>query len=312
MNVKKYIRKIIFFSLPILILLVTFEYFLIKVPNDYSYKRHYLDQNSAQIENLVLGPSHIFCAVAPEYIDGHTFNASVGGQPLEYDYKIFNKYKDQFINLNTIVLGISYPSLWYKLADHERGFSLSFNYSKYYDFSSDLKGFSLNNLEVFNRPLSINYGILKKYYINKKPIKVSSKYGWNESYSQKDLFISGQKQAERQTLSRIYSDKNKGILNQNVKLIESIIQWSKTNDVKVVLVTTPMHEEFRKRINMDQLQLMINTATDIANGHTNTFYYNFFEDNRFEESDFGDATHLHSRGAIKFSKILNKQLNALD
>jgi hypothetical protein len=291
---------------------VSFEYFLIKVPNDYSYKRHYLDQNSAQIENLILGPSHIFCAVAPEYIDGHTFNASVGGQPLEYDYKIFNKYKDQFINLKTIVLGISYPSFWYKLDDHERGFSLSFNYRKYYNFDSDLKDFSLYNLEVFNRPLRINYGILKQYYFKKQPIKLSKKYGWNENNAKKDVFISGQRQAERQTLNSVFSDRNKDILNQNVKLIESMIQWSKTNNVQVVLVTTPMHEEFRKRINKDQLQLMINTAAAIANDHTNTFYYNFFEDDRFIEQDFGDATHLRSSGAIKFSKILNEKLKTLD
>lgn len=309
MMIKNYLVKIIFFIIPVLFCMVVLEVFLINIPNDYMFKRKYLDKNASDIETIIFGPSHTFASVRPEFIDGHAFNVAIGGQSIEYDYKIFNTYKRNFKNLKTIILAVSYPTLWFRLKDHRRGFSLSFNYDKYYDLESDSSDFNLLNFEVINRPLQINYGLINQYYIKKKPVMISQKYGWGKKFKARpDFKASGIMQAKRQTIIDINSKANQEIMKESIKMINDIIEWGQVNNVNVILLTTPTHDEYRKRISKNQLNITVNTASEMAFKYDNCFYINMFEDNRFTDFDFRDAHHLSPKGATKFSKILNLKI----
>lgn len=88
---KLYLKKTFFFIAPIVLGALIFEILLNRIPNDYEFKKKYLDQNVAEIETLIFGSSHTFAGLRPKYMDGHAFNVAIGGQSLEYDYKIFEK-----------------------------------------------------------------------------------------------------------------------------------------------------------------------------------------------------------------------------
>lgn len=304
---KSYIYKILFFLFPICIIVVILEFLLINIPNDYTFKKEYLDKNASEIETIIFGTSHTFAGLRPEYIDGHTFSVAIGGQSLSYDYKIFKKYQNDLKNLKTIVLAVSYPTLWFRLQDHHKDSSLIFNYEKYYgiDASANIDF----RLEILNRPLKLNYAMLSEYYVKKKPVKVSQEFGWGErGKKQVDLSRSGKQQAKRQTYTDINSIANNLRMNESIRMINEIINWGKQNKVNVVLLTTPTHLHYRENLNSEQLDITIKTAMELASENENCMYLNLLSDNRFSDEDYRDAHHLNPSGAAKMSKLVNLKI----
>lgn len=309
MKAKDYLFKIMFFVIPVVFCMVILEVLLIQIPNDYKYKRNYMDKNASEIETLVFGTSHTFASIMPEFIDGHAFNVAIGGQSIEYDYKIFNTYKSNFKELKTIILAISYPTLWFRLENHRRGFSLSFNYEKYFDLKDNSPVLNLPKFEVLNRPLQINYALINQHFIKRKQVMISQKYGWGKRIKATPNFkTSGISEAKRQTIKKLYSKENKEKKRESINMIKDIIEWGQNNDVIIILLTTPTHYEYRKHLSDMQLKETKITANQIAHKYDNCFYIDMFEDNRFEDLDFRDAHHLSPSGAEKFSKILNLKI----
>lgn len=105
---KKFVTLTLVFSLPVIVLLIAFEFSLRHIPNDYAYKRHYLDTKSNEVEVLYLGSSHIYYGINPEYSKFKTFNAAHISQSLNYDLAIFEKYKNNWSNLKCIVIPVDY------------------------------------------------------------------------------------------------------------------------------------------------------------------------------------------------------------
>jgi hypothetical protein len=108
---KKFIIYTLWFILPFVIIAIPMEYMLRQIPNDYKYKKNYLDKHSNEIQTLILGTSHAFYGIDPIYFSTNTFNASNVSQSLRFDFEILKKYQNEFANLETIVLAISYHSL---------------------------------------------------------------------------------------------------------------------------------------------------------------------------------------------------------
>ena len=63
--------------LAVVIAFIPMEILLENIPNDYSFKKEYLDENSDSIEILVLGSSHSYYGINPIYFHLRAFNASV-------------------------------------------------------------------------------------------------------------------------------------------------------------------------------------------------------------------------------------------
>ena len=72
---RKFSIKTLLFVVPILLLAVIIEIFLRLIPNDYLHKKKYLDAHSCDIETLILGSSHSFYGIDPNYFSNNTFNA---------------------------------------------------------------------------------------------------------------------------------------------------------------------------------------------------------------------------------------------
>ena len=91
------------------------ELSLRSIPDDHKQQKKYLDANSNKIETLILGSSQTFCGIDPKYFTSKTYNVAYLAQTLDLDFLIVNKYKDNFRSLKTIVLPISYFSLFSNL-----------------------------------------------------------------------------------------------------------------------------------------------------------------------------------------------------
>ena len=80
---RKFIIRTFLFILPVLAIAVSAEILLRKYQT-IIHKSKYLDQHAGEIETLILGSSHTYRGINPDYISGKV-NASYVSQSLNYD-----------------------------------------------------------------------------------------------------------------------------------------------------------------------------------------------------------------------------------
>lgn len=306
---KRFVIKTIYISLPILVVAILMEILLRNTPNDYLFKKQYLDKHSSEIETLILGSSHSFYGFNPEYFSSNTFNASHISQSLNYDFEILKKYQDQFKNLKTIILPISYFTLFGKLEAGSESWRVK-NYIIYYDLNSSKS--LIDYSEVLSNRINVNIKRIASYYLLGNSTISCSDLGWGTSYNSKnarDLAETGKTAAKRHTRDDINSDKYQEIFNDNILILNSIIQWCKKNNVSVLLLTPPAFETYRQNLNKEQLKIAINTTSDICSKYENCIYENLLNDTNFVAVDFFDADHLSEIGAKKLSELINEKIS---
>lgn len=292
----------ILFLLPILVGGVVMEIMIRHIPNDYDQKKNYLDKNSNDIQILILGSSHSFRDIDPAYFYMNAYNAAYVSQSLDLDLEILKKYKNEFKNLDVLILPISYFSFYSTLGGGKESWREK-NYEIYYDI--DVSNSLTDHFEILSNKLIINLKRLGSYYLlGNQPIN-STKLGWGErhSNSKKNLIKSGQEAAKR------HGKKGTNILDKNIKILRSIIELCEEQNVNVILYTPPAFKTYRQNIDKDQLQETVEKAKGIASTYSNCQYFNFIDDPRFAKEDFFDADHLNNKGAKKFTLILQEKIN---
>ena len=193
------------------------------IPNEYSIKKDYLDANSNHIEILVLGSSHSYRGVNPEFINGKVYNAAFFSQSLDYDFAILNKYNGEWDSLKNIILPISYGSLYTKLDSGIESWRVK-NYNIYFDI---YKGGEWKYLtETFSTPLKSNIFRIKDYYFRNLDITAATELGWyykGADNKPQMLEENGKQAAERHTKKSNY------LLKSNLDQLENILSLAEQN-----------------------------------------------------------------------------------
>jgi hypothetical protein len=296
---KTFINNLLIFILPVIFLALASEVLIRLIPNDYILKKNYLDKNSDKIEVLILGSSHSFFGLNPVYFSNNCFNASYVSQSLDYDLEILKKYDNKWSKLKTVVLPVSYFSLFEKLKECSESWRVK-NYTLYYKMkaSKSFKEYS----ELLSSKLEIIIKRLNSYYIKGENPLSSSPLGWGNVYNSKDgknLIETGKFAAKWHTYDDYHS------YPEIVSTLQSIIRVCNKNNVRIILFTPPAYETYRDNLNKDQLNLTIQKSHDIANSYNNCTYINLLADTSFKATDFYDADHLNEIGAKKLSLLIN-------
>ena len=291
--------------MPLIVLLIVLEFLLQNIPNDYSYKKTYLDQHASEIETLILGSSHTYYGLNPIYFTSSTFNASHISQSYNYDLAIFKKKLFDFKNLKTVILPLSYFSLYGKLEEGSESWRVK-NYVLYYGFDN-FKSISAHS-EVLSHEFKINVERMLSYYKDKKSAITCSKLGWgvrDEFLKQNDLTESGETGALRHTQEDLNSEKNIRIFKENQIILQNFINDCSDKNLKIIFVTLPAYKSYREHLNSKQLDVTLQTVVHFDKKYDNVNYLNFLSDSRFTSEDFQDADHLSATGATKLSQIVN-------
>jgi hypothetical protein len=294
----KFIKTSIAFTLPLFLGCLIMEGMLRHIPSDYELKQKYLEKNAASIETLVLGNSHTFYGVNPEFITTKSYNLAFLSQPLDYDWKLLNKYEGSFKNLKTVIIPISYFSLFSKLEYGSEAWRQK-DYYRFFDLKSSIP--FKYRFEVTSLKMKANLSRIASYYINKKRPIISNNLGMGSSKMKLGLNFKkeGITAANRHTVSKF---KN---LKGNIEIVNNIISYASSHNLKVIFITTPTTPYYYNNLDLVQLNIMKNTfhSLDTINEHVK--YYDFLKDQRFSQSDFRDSHHLNIKGAEKFTKLLN-------
>jgi hypothetical protein len=301
---KKFKLKTLFFLLPLIVIALLMEIMIRHIPNDYSYKKNYLDENSNSIEVLFLGSSHTYFGVNPQYIQENSFNASHVAQTIDYDYNIIKKYASNWRQLKLIAIPIDYSTLFSSVTNGSQSWRVK-NYNIYYDIK--LTEIISDNFEILNTKPNLIFKRLYIYYFKNNPEISCSKLGHSSTKKQNDnLEEEGLVAAKRHT----HIDKKE--LKKNTAILKRIIAFGNKHNIQVLLYTTPAYNTYVKNLNQLQLDITNETIQQIIRNEKNCFYYDFLEDSNFIASDYMDSDHLNENGAKKLSTKLNKIINKIN
>lgn len=305
----KFIKLLVLFLMPILIGMVSLEVVLRKIPNDYSYKRKYLDAGAQDIEVLFLGSSHFYYGINPAYMTRKAFNGAHISQSLNVDLAILEKYKDRWKKLKYIIIPVDYFSMYSTLENSIEKWRVK-NYSIYYDISINKNYW--NKFEVLNGKLGVNFSRVKPYLFNHKTDITCNELGFGTNYNSKqskDLVTTGQIAAKRHTLDL---EQNKVTFENNIQVVKSLIAFAAEKNCKLIFITSPCYSTYTEKLNLVQLDNTVNIVTQLTAKEKNTFYFNLLRDQSFTPEDFFDADHLNEKGAKKLTAKMDSIINSLE
>lgn len=299
---KKFLFHLSKIILPILFFFLVLEIAIRKIPNDYQLKKDYLDKNAAEINTLILGSSHTFYGLNPEYFSKKTFNAAYVSQSLDLDYEILKKYDSKLKNLKTVIVPISYFSLFETLDTDVEKWRIK-NYVLYYGFENNYQ--FTDNFESLNNDIKLNVKKGIKHYFFNQSFITSSHLGWGTTFNSKNKkTLNGAFTAKRHTA------KNSDLYDDNIKSLYKIIALCKKNNINIVYITTPTDKSYYENLNKIQIEKTIKTITDLVKNNSNCYYLNLLNSEKFTKEDFYDADHLNEIGAKKLSLLLNAEINS--
>lgn len=309
---KKFITCSTIYVLPVLAAAILLEMLLRQIPNDYSYKKNYLDTHACNIGTLIFGSSHSYYGIDPVYFSTNdVFNAAHISQSLDYDYEILKQYDEKLNHLKTVVIPVSYSTLWSKLSTGQEAWRVK-NYLIYYKISKESDKIKYHFELLGNRRLANIKHILR--YLQGNSI-TCSQTGWGTNYhsqNAQDLVKTGKTASERHTVKDIHALQRTEIFNDNISVLDSIISLCRRHHANVLLFTPPAYKTYCQHLDREQLTIMIEKSAEIANKYPNCTYINLMTDTSFVASDYYDADHLSEIGARKLSKIIDKYIHKLN
>ncbi|WP_053975778.1 hypothetical protein [Mangrovimonas xylaniphaga] len=299
---KSFVKLFLFFIFPLLLGGIGLELLLRQIPNDYQIKGKYLRKHASSVETLVLGSSHSMYGINPEYLDASAYNASFVSQTTDLDLAILEKFMPELSNLKTVIVRLSYATLFETLSETSANWRLK-DYIIYFDLNT--KSTVLRHSELFSLKLKTNLDRLWDYYVLGNSEIQCYSLGWADNsflQSPMDLDLASLRAAQRHTIS------NDDQYVDNVEAFERMAKLCQDNNINLILVTLPGYLSYRDNLDPLQLQKMLDFASQIESNYKNTKYYNFLSDPDFSENDFFDGDHLNAQGAKKITDKLNALL----
>ena len=298
---KKFSKKVLLFLLPVLVVWIIVELFYRTVETNYTYKNEIVREYYDEGEVLIMGSSHSFYGINPEYFQYNTYNFANISQSLYFDELLLEKHLDNFDELKVVVLTIGY----FTLSQEDDG--LEDRWRKYFydqqmelDVPSvsawDMKKYSLALTRRFDKSVD-----LMREYFSEGTVVTSYPNGYG---IQDSTHIVKDKELVARNIAKKHEDGSSNF-NANRLRLNRIIERCAERKVKVLLVEMPVHKTYYNSLDTRKRRKISTLLRVLASPNENTTHVKLSQDNRFTEEDLRDADHLTNEGARKCSSILN-------
>ncbi|PWK18205.1 SGNH/GDSL hydrolase family protein [Xanthomarina spongicola] len=302
---KKLLTYISLFLIPILVVWILAEVFYRTVPNNYTYK-HQQISNNKDIEVLILGDSHTFYGINPEWLSLKAYNLSNVSQTIYFDQLLLEKHINNLNSLKYVVLAVEYTTL--SQADNtQEDIWRKYFYASQMDLEVPLvtwynpKKYSL----VFSRKFNYTWNTYKDYKVKGTLIGCDVN-GWGNTYS------STVDSVEMKRLARVVAKKHEdGSMNfsLNSERIQQMIDLCKSKNIEILLVNMPSVPEYVSLLNSEKWKKIDSVCKQLEAINTNVTRIDLLNEKQFILEDFQDADHLNAKGAKKCTLTINQYLN---
>jgi hypothetical protein len=288
--------------MPIMVFGSAMEILLRQIPNPYKVKTAYFEKRKDSIKTLILGSSHTFYGVNPEFISNEAFNFANVSQTIDIDYKYLEFLGEQMPNLEYVIIRLSYATLYEQLGVLDENWRIK----DYNIYTYNKLDFKVNHqFEIFSVKLRTNINRLLSHYVIGDYIVGSSESGWgieprNENVN--GLNKTGELTAKKHTISDKY------LYDDNLLYLNKIMSYCENRNIRVLLVTTPTYRSYYSNLEQQQLQETVEIGIEMEKKYSNCNYYNLLKSSSFTEIDFYDGDHLNKMGAKKLTKLMNQEI----
>lgn len=302
---KKFLIKAAILGVCIFPICVSIELLLLIIPNEYSYKRQYVETKGDEIKVLILGNSHNEYGIIPALLGDSTFNMAIEGRYPYYDAVLAERYVPIMKNLKYVIwnLGYNWQYLNYKYSDsvlkHTKISTYRCMYEKYFDIP--YPGFH-NWSELINSKFNYGGRILNYFIGNEAALQVCDSLG-EHLYSYKNKLPNW-----KNVKNEIDVDNSdaKRCFEETLGYMCRIAAVCERCHVRLIVITTPYYkgslQNFSSR-GLAEMQMCVDAMKEFC---PTMQYYNYMMDSRFTDDDFVDAAHLSDIGAKKFTPILKE------
>lgn len=304
---KKFLIKISFFSLLLLVIILSYTRYAAKILEYYhgSNTQHQISQsftNSLKLnyDQLVLGNSRIYRGISPDQMTVETFNFAHDHDSYNQMYFKLLYLKEKNVKFKTLILGLDY--FQFSFFSDKRNYAYApYFHSDYFDdypwsfhevqAYENLRGIRMSHTIIVN---SVNY------YNNSVPhpliLKENGQFLVNGFSVENDTNFT-KRNAHRHPLQENYFLK--------------IIELAKRMNLNIYLVIPPTRKEelasYRSGIVNNY-----NLAFDLVARKKGVKLINYAGDTTYKYFHFSDFTHLNPEGANLFSKNLNDTILKLN
>ncbi len=284
-----FIKKFCLFLFVLLIPILGLELYMRTIPNPYKYKFNWMESNSEDVETLILGSSHTYFGIKPDLLKGKAFNLALTAQHFEQDYCLLSKWEKRYKKLKTVICPISYFSFFTKNPDWPS--------PQLYTIYMDCK-INPSNFKYYFEFSDPRYAIKK---ILSKHELLCDTLGWYKAKEEKGL------KPDASIILKNQSINNEKDIQMNIRDFKLIVEFCKSHQFKLVLITTPCMETYYSKLDEKQKNRMYGIIRDVVKTY-NVKYLDYMCDDRFHGKDFVDCDHLSPLGAAKFTKILKNDI----
>ena len=311
LTMKRFLKYSIFFLALLAILLGCCEVIVRNMPNSYTYKNDWMQENAQRVKTLVLGGSHNYYGVMPSEIGDSVFNLANVSQGHEYDYFLLTKFQKKLISLKNLVIIIDESNIfdspfedddleWFRAIYYK----IYYGYPKHSDFS--IYNFEISNFSSFNQ----KFPKAVKYLFTGKTSPDCDSLGWGCTFFAPEKFDTTAMTAAAKKVIERHRCKNWANVDDNVQYLNRIGDWCKHRGVNLIVITTPMWDKFIEMTSHKQIAVMRKVINDFTTAY-GAKYKDYLLDPRFQGIDFNDPDHLSNVGAKKFSHILKQDFPEL-
>ena len=291
---KRFLQDIGLFSVVALLFFGALEWIAEFIPNSYTYKHDYVEQNGGQIRTLILGSSNAYDGLNPCVLP-NAFNLANSSQTLEDDYRLLAKYIDSMDSLRTVIVGLGFHSL---AATPEA------NRRMYYTIYMDLYSrwpLSRYSFEVFNIE-ALTKKIIK--YVVSRDVTRCDTLGQRIGHTL-EAAQSGAEWWNKDVLSLVENDKleigNCRLeIEDNLRYMHAIVDLCNAHGVQPVIVQMPVMKEYKRRLPEEQVALMKKVLQSLDSSAI------CIDASEWSMPDDGwyNATHLTREASIPFTRQL--------
>ncbi len=282
---KKFIiNSIIFFGIPLTIFISVFLINKADVDNRF----HDIAKNNRYI---IMGDSEMQ-RINPKYFSEKTYNF---GSSAEHYYFTYSKLKKLLSNsdrtFETVVIGASVQN-----------FAPVYQRLYQFKYTEGLGSFK-RYLYFLDIQDSMSYSI--KQIITQKDLYISM----FKSPDWGGLFESSQKSPDKKVIETVidihYYQKPDLDLTKQLHFFNKIVDLCRDNNIKLVALSTPVHQEYIKRVPKVYKDTLISIIQSRNIQHINLLNENI------SDTLVSDGNHLNIEGAKLYSKIIARQLDSI-
>lgn len=302
----------VLFIVPVIALLVFFEYSAAQMENEFKLKSDLFKSKLFEVEVLFMGPSQTAKGINTDLINASAFNGASNMQTIYDDTQIAEKYLDDMPNLKVVVFNVFPPIMQLDLENKDAE-SVEYYLHHYYHIPAE-------NFQQFFNPkqysliLTMGYDNFLKKLVGKDLDRADVLGGYiytDTGYMKlKDetVFSKEQETIQLPDMIKQYGSytSNEENFDKSAAYLEGAIDKLTQKGVHVVLITTPGTKDYQSQYN--ELYLRTERFMNSFEGREDVTCVNYFKDERFTLQDFADSSHLNLEGGIKISKIINQEL----